>query len=413
MPAARAIVEDFKAGDRHSFTVEITDEVVRRFVELTGDTNPLHLSDEFAASVGMSRRVVHGMACASFLSRLVGLYLPGPGALWAHQSLSWEKPVRVGDKLTFAGEVIHVSTGQSALTIRTEAFNERGERVLSGTGQVTIPGAKIAPDAGEDAAGKVTPSGNPRALRNVVLVTGGAGAVGSRVCTMLARAGSDVAVQFRTESERSRLFRESLQAENPNVRTIAVQADLSEPDEHARVMDRVCAELGPPDALVLNASLPPVTIPLESIDWDRHIAPHMNVTLRAHFGMIRMALPFMKEKKSGRIVGVLTNAAISNPVTGYAAYTMAKVSLRSLLQAVAAEYGPYGITANGVLPGLMETAMTEGVSERQKELAARRSPTRRLTTPADVASAIMYLISPAASQVNGVMLPLDGGEKMS
>lgn len=411
-PEVRANIADFSIGDRRSFKVEITEEVVRRFVDLTGDTNPVHLSDEFAAAVGLSRRVVHGMACASFLSRLVGIHLPGPGALWAHQSLAWHKPVRVGDTLTVIGEVVHVSTGQMALTLHTEVFDGHGELVLSGTGQVTLPSATVTTPTSFQSEGPMAPLSSDSTSRRVALVTGGAGGVGSRLCSMLAAAGFDVAIHFRGEEERCQILCKRLRSEYPDVGAIMVQADLSKVGEEARIMDQIAEELAPPQVLVLNASPRPVAVPLQDLIWDDDIAPHLNVSLRAHLGLIQRALPFMKERRFGRIVGVITNSAVSTPIVGWTAYTLAKVAMRSLLQSVAAECGPYGITGNGVLPGLMPTSMTEGVSERSKELTARRTPTRRLTQPVDVANAIMFLISPAADQINGVMLSLDGGERM-
>lgn len=85
--AVAARIEDFEIGQRASFTKTFTDEDVRRFVEITGDVNPLHVDDAFAAKSKFGRRVVHGMLSASIFSTMVGMLLPGTGAIYRSQTL--------------------------------------------------------------------------------------------------------------------------------------------------------------------------------------------------------------------------------------------------------------------------------------------------------------------------------------
>jgi acyl dehydratase len=95
-----ARIEDFEVGQRASFTKTFTDEDVRRFIEITGDANPLHVDDAFAGETRFGRRILHGMLSASILSTMVGMHLPGTGAVYRSQTLRFLRPVHVGDTLT-------------------------------------------------------------------------------------------------------------------------------------------------------------------------------------------------------------------------------------------------------------------------------------------------------------------------
>ncbi len=95
-----ARIEDFEPGQHASFAKTFTDEDVRRFIEITGDTNPLHVDDEFAARTQFGRRIVHGMLAASLFSTMVGVLLPGTGAIYRSQTIRFLLPVYLGDTVT-------------------------------------------------------------------------------------------------------------------------------------------------------------------------------------------------------------------------------------------------------------------------------------------------------------------------
>ena len=85
-------------GDRAEIKVDITDKLVRDFSEWSGDKNPLHVDAEYAQATRFHRRVAHGMSFGSLFSRLIGMNIPGPGALWVSQSFKFLKPVFIGDQ---------------------------------------------------------------------------------------------------------------------------------------------------------------------------------------------------------------------------------------------------------------------------------------------------------------------------
>ena len=105
------LAEDFAGGKTKcsaSFTVQVTQEMLTRFAELSGDTNPLHTDEGFALRRGFEGRVAYGMLSASFYSRLVGVYLPGKNCLFQSIEATFNRPVYAGDVLSVTGRVTQV-----------------------------------------------------------------------------------------------------------------------------------------------------------------------------------------------------------------------------------------------------------------------------------------------------------------
>ena len=128
-----AQINDFEPGQHVTFTKTFTEDDVRRFIEITGDVNPLHVDESFAASTKFGRRVLHGMLTASILSTMVGMLLPGPGAIYRAQTITFLRPVHIGDTVTAHFVVRSVDRARHRLQIDSWIENEAGERVLEGT----------------------------------------------------------------------------------------------------------------------------------------------------------------------------------------------------------------------------------------------------------------------------------------
>jgi 3-hydroxybutyryl-CoA dehydratase len=119
-------------GTRASVTRTIRDEDIRKFAEITGDSNPLHLDDDYAATTRFGGRIAHGMLTAGLISTIVGTKLPGLGAIYLQQQVRFVAPVRPGDTITATGEVIAVRPEKRILTLRTDCTNQHGVLVITG-----------------------------------------------------------------------------------------------------------------------------------------------------------------------------------------------------------------------------------------------------------------------------------------
>ena len=116
----------------------ITEAEIAKFAELSGDYNPLHMDAGFAGRTSFQKPVAHGMLLASYVSNLVGMKLPGAGALWARQEFRWPAPVFAGDTVEIRLEVVRKSAGAGAMTISVLALNQEGKAVMEGEGVVMM-----------------------------------------------------------------------------------------------------------------------------------------------------------------------------------------------------------------------------------------------------------------------------------
>jgi len=128
----------FKLGDKASRTQLITDEMIRSFASLTGDTNPVHLDDDYAAGTRFGRRIAHGMIAAGLISATLANDLPGPGTIYLSQTLEFKRPVYPGDTITTIVEVKNVRSDKPIVTLGTVCTNQDNKIVLEGQAVVLI-----------------------------------------------------------------------------------------------------------------------------------------------------------------------------------------------------------------------------------------------------------------------------------
>ena len=129
----------FKIGDQAQVQVTFTPAQVSDFARISGDLNPLHLDDEYAAKTVFKRPIVHGMLVASLFSRLLGMVLPGEGTIYLGQTLRFTAPVYVDEEVTAVVEVVNVREDKPIATFRTVCTNPQGEVVIDGEAVVRVP----------------------------------------------------------------------------------------------------------------------------------------------------------------------------------------------------------------------------------------------------------------------------------
>ncbi len=125
-------IKDITVGMSESFQVNITEDMMQKFFDITGDENPLHMSGDFAKSRGFEDRVVYGMLTASLISTLGGCYLPGKFCLIQGIEVKFAKPVFIGDELVVTGKISRVDYDLKYLEIKIMIKNQKNEKVLRG-----------------------------------------------------------------------------------------------------------------------------------------------------------------------------------------------------------------------------------------------------------------------------------------
>jgi 3-hydroxybutyryl-CoA dehydratase len=135
--------ENLAIGQSESLMRTVVERDVSLFAELSGDANPIHLSDEFAAGTKFGQRIAHGMWTASLVSALLGTRLPGPGAVYLSQTLTFLAPVRIGDVVCARVEVVELIEERRRARLFCECLVD-GKPVLEGDAWVALPPAKKA-----------------------------------------------------------------------------------------------------------------------------------------------------------------------------------------------------------------------------------------------------------------------------
>jgi 3-hydroxybutyryl-CoA dehydratase len=134
------LMRTLQPGEKASRTTVISDEMIRAFASLTGDTNPVHLDDAYAAGTRFGRRIAHGMIAAGLISAVLADDLPGPGTIYLSQTLQFKAPVYPGDTLTTTVEVKTARPDKPIVTLRTICTNQDNTVVLEGEAVVLIGG---------------------------------------------------------------------------------------------------------------------------------------------------------------------------------------------------------------------------------------------------------------------------------
>ncbi|WP_280232772.1 3-oxoacyl-ACP reductase FabG [Nocardia cyriacigeorgica] len=241
------------------------------------------------------------------------------------------------------------------------------------------------------------------------IVTGAARGIGAGVARRLAADGLAVAVIDLDEVAGKPVVE---QIEAAGGRAIAVGADVSDEAAVAAAVERVTAELGAPTVLVNNAGIirDNMLFRMTTDDWDAV----MNVHLRGSFLMTRAIQKYMVEAGFGRIVNLSSTSALGN--RGQANYAAAKAGLQGFTKTLAFELGKFGVTANAVAPGFIETEMTAATAARVgipfedfKAGAAEQIPVARTGVPDDIAHAVSFFVSEGAGFVSGQVLYVAGG----
>ena len=130
--------DDLSVGQTAQLSKTITEDDIERFVKITGDVNPLHIDEQFAKRTFFKKRVVHGMLTASLFSTLVGMYLPGIGAIYRSQTLEFLRPVYVGDTVTASLEITKIDPEKEIIEIDAFIRNQEGAMVVKGKATASL-----------------------------------------------------------------------------------------------------------------------------------------------------------------------------------------------------------------------------------------------------------------------------------
>ena len=130
--------ENLFVGQKANFFKKIDFALVNDYAKISGDFNPLHMSEEYASTTNFGKRVCHGMLLASFFSQLVGMYLPGKNSLYFSQTLNFRNPCFIDDNITIEGEIIEKKSNVKLITLKTTIYNQERKCLIDGVAKVIV-----------------------------------------------------------------------------------------------------------------------------------------------------------------------------------------------------------------------------------------------------------------------------------
>lgn len=396
---------DISVGEVFHVERTFTAEDVAGFARLCGDFSPLHVDPGYANTTEFGGCVVHGMLLASLFSQLVGMRVPGRHALYLAQELSFRKPVLVGETVKALARVTSRSEATRTLMLSTEIRNCEDRVVVSGSARVKVreAGPEIRPQSPK-AMSPPTARG-----RRVALVTGASRGIGAEIAKSLASRGIAVGINYFRSAESALLLAQGIREKGGEA--VAIQADVRQSEEVRQMVGTLVDEFGSLDLLVNGAIGELNSRGLEEMEWAA-FEGQLDYQLKAVLQLCQTVYPVMKAAGGGAIVNLLSQVVHGQPPANMADYVAAKYALYGLSKAMAVEWAEDQIRVNMVSPGLTQTDLTQHYNDRIFKMEASRTPLKRIVTPAEIASAVAFLLSDEASFLTGANLFVTGGQVM-
>jgi len=240
----------------------------------------------------------------------------------------------------------------------------------------------------------------------VVVITGSSRGIGRAIAKELGQSGAKVIVNYHQSREAAEDVVAHLKQSGSE--SVAIQADVSDPAQAARLIDETLQRFGRIDVLVNNAAIniDRTMKNLSPDDWDTVI----KADLSSYFYTVRATIPHFIQQKSGKIINISSMNAESGSF-GQANYSAAKAGIIGFTKTAALELARYNVTVNAICPGYVATEMYEAIPARTKEAILARIPLGRAGTPQEVARAVHYLIVDG-DYYTGETLKMNGGAYM-
>ena len=238
----------------------------------------------------------------------------------------------------------------------------------------------------------------------IALITGGTKGIGKQIAIILAKAGYDIAINYRSQSPEVEQTKQEIEKEGRKV--LLVKADVSKSEECKCMCEQIINKWGKIDILVNNAGITKdgLLIRMKDDDFESVIRTNLIGTYNVSKGVV----PYMIRQKKGKIINISSVVGVSGNA-GQCNYAASKAGIIGFTKSLAKEVASRGILVNAVAPGFIKTSMTEVLSETVKENIKNQIPLKRMGTAEEVAKVVKFLASEDSSYITGQVILVDGG----
>ena len=243
----------------------------------------------------------------------------------------------------------------------------------------------------------------------VAIITGASRGIGADIAKKLSKSGCKVVINYHQSREKAEAL--AVEIQQAGGKAIPFKADVTEPIQVNQMVETTVDKFGNPTILINNASSKMIHKKIAKTNWDEFLSC-FEMTVKSSHICCASVTPMMRKNKKGKIVNILTQYIQGVPPFALATYVTAKYALAGFSKSLAVEMAPFGIQVNMVSPGLTETDLVSGLPESFKQVIAQQTPMKRNTECDDISNAVIFLVSDLSNFINGINLPVCGGNIM-
>jgi 3-oxoacyl-[acyl-carrier protein] reductase len=368
------------------------------FSKLSGDTNPIHINQNYAKKMGFGKLVAHGMLTESFISSIIGNKLPGPGSLWAEKQIKFLKIVRENDIITFKSKITEIHEKNNLAVIDIKAYNQFKELVFDSLNKVILS---------QDIKIKALKKNNQifvkkkliKVKKKLAIILGASGGIGIAVTNKLLKKKFNVIALYR--SDNTELKKLSKIHKNLHLHNL----DLNNKSSMIKFIKIIKKNYPTHFINCYSPKIYPVNFEkITNEDFDHYF----DKSLKNIFLLIKECVKRFKIIGRGNIIDI-TSVFIKLPEINFLPYITFKGSMTALIKSLSVELAAHNIRANSVMAGVTDTQQISDMSKKQKLLIAAKTPLQRIAMPSDIADAIYFLTSKESKFITGSTIDVNGG----
>ncbi len=239
------------------------------------------------------------------------------------------------------------------------------------------------------------------------VVTGASRGIGREIALTLAKNGANVVVNYRNYNDEIKDLIKSI--EEKGVKAVAVKCDVSNFKEVEELISKAKEELGSVDILVNNAGITKDGLLMRMKEADFESV--LDVNLKGVFNTTKVVTPIMMKQRAGKIINISSVVGLIGNA-GQCNYAASKAGVIGFSKSIARELAPRGVNVNVVAPGYIDTDMTNGLSDKVKEMILQTIPMKKMGSTEDVANLVLFLSSSLSDYITGQVINVDGGMVM-